>query len=387
MNFLRLMKLINYILDCSKERAKNIPSGRGNYNRMGTEKKITNIVKTALITLSNALDDLDYKYNSFFLKKLAQNEIDFRILKAHGLSSESGEYKKLGEGSEGTVYLAEYKGHPVAVKITYNGSALEGRKWDDILGSKMPEDLEKHLPKIYTCWPKQCGDGAIMPDPTEADLPNHQIIVMEVLAPLEGESLDALFPDLEREHGYQERLTELIQDSNLLGPTIDYAINSAGLDASEAAKVSTFLSNFMRGYNPGIQADNEALERKVREDIFNAILPQISDETEDELGSMLDGFFGGSSGGKEVKADAIAESFVNYTIQRQFPYGYNMWDSRKDFEYFKHHPKTKGLLSALLHIANNTGIGWADVKPQNLMIRPTTGDIVIVDVGRYGKIA
>lgn len=132
--------------------------------------------------------------------------------------------------------------------------------------------------------------------------------------------------------------------------------------------------------------DNDKLSKKVREDLFNYLVEIIPDVKVDEFASMLDGIFGDDSSSRDIEADKIAETFVDYTIQRQFPYGHGMWSENTGLEYFRNHPASRGLLETLIYIAKNAGIGWADVKPQNLMVRPSTGDIVIIDVGRYNKI-
>jgi hypothetical protein len=314
-------------------------------------------------------------YSAWLIKKIALSGMDAEVLRSHDLEPVNGEYQKLGEGSEGVVYLVNYRGTVAAAKITYGQAVLEVRKWKDILKLDLPAEYKKHIPRIYLAEINQ-----------NSNLPDHQIIVMENLEPLQGEKLDALFPDLEGAGVYYQRLAELINQPELLKSSVDYAVGVSSIELSEQVELKQQLIQYLSGYVIPEEMDNERLSKRVREDLFNYLVQIIPEVEVDEFASMLDGIFGDDSSSRDIEADKIAETFVDYTIQRQFPYGHGMWSENTGLEYFRHHPASRGLLETLLYIAKNAGIGWADVKPQNLMVRPSTGDIVIIDVGRYNKI-
>lgn len=282
----------------------------------------------------------------------------------------------IGVGSYGTVLKGNYKGNTVAVKIV-RPESREPEIWEKILKIDFsPEEL-KHIPTIYGIfngWIEREGGTwnlgikpAVVPiRMLEDNIWHYKIIVMEELV----EVSDSLGNILGGERNY---IDEIIKSDDHIYGLIKEIFN----------KTSIF---------------NDITDFNDRKFIFNEVFRAIKEvHVPKELGLDVDTHRGLIS---RAIYDVIKTELSKRNLDVDYNDGFQIsrivynylagggvfpqeWYDLEEVEpYWGRIPETSGLVSAFKKM-QQAGISYTDLKPENLMMDPQTGDVVIIDVGLY----
>lgn len=290
--------------------------------------------------------------------RLAENNISFsyddewhaEILDAAGLEPR----RELGSGYFGTVYEAEYVtgpnvGRRVAVKVTDRVNEPENYQRIMQMAKRMPPNVRKHFPHIY--------DIHRMPGTGYA-------IAMELLAPLPRDIAEDIFDpgvDLDRSDTTSRTFSQVYGDPTNVSKALRKAIEmfndralGEGWPQFQPQTVQalekwslTAPVNGKLPYTLGIRAFN-ALKSKLPEDDL-----EYAQET----------------------MEIIFEDSFDVSL----PQGRGEASKRKAWIQ---NPSVTSLARALGFVYGN-GVDWNDMKRDNLGIRPSTGDIVVLDLGLF----
>lgn len=281
----------------------------------------------------------------------------------------------LGSGIFGKVFSAvcgPLSGCPgngeVAVKITKeNPFNSESSVWKAIQNATkdMPTNLTKHMPKIH----KVIKDSVEMPNPLREDssiIENISIIIMEKLEPLSSvPNLKDLLFNLSSD---SKSISDLLKNEEILFALLkNLTKNFMDLNPQIVSEFFKLVLNFKP--NPKQRKQDEA--KRFKNHLLNSLL-SIKQKYESNA-TILDklekiGFY----------LDRSENTILKYIRLGTFPRNadHNINPA------FYHLPETKSLLT-FLNALKEKGIAWKDLHKNNLMIRPSTGDLVIVDVGMY----
>lgn len=300
----------------------------------------------------------------------------------HGLTS------FIGQGKYGTVLRAVYNGKQVAVKIT--SEPAEADNWQRIsqISESMPSNLKRHLPKIYKI---------IRDDQQKVGQPNY-IIVMEVLAPLPAHLKEKLFVNegdnkgtqqefplskkiLERTtKGKQESVIDLMKDVNKLFEAFKSVVESVQSQHSMQLPGPLKQDLFKRiiDFKPLSQGATPLLDFPIfvataLSQLVGALPPPQKEELLLQTTTPMQAL------GFQIGDDMI-KYFRNLAKGGEFPWTAETSEDERDV--YRQMPESKSLLDALEYLEAN-GMGWHDIHSGNLMVRPSTGDPVIIDVGLY----
>jgi hypothetical protein len=78
----------------------------------------------------------------------------------------------------------------------------------------------------------------------------------------------------------------------------------------------------------------------------------------------------------------MKEYFEEFVKGGQFPWKSDVPYEKRDV--YKQMPEAESLLNALEYLEFNN-ISWYDVHSGNIMVRPSTNELVIIDVGLYNQ--
>ena len=264
----------------------------------------------------------------------------------------------------------------------------------------IPQDLLKHLPKIY---------DIINTDSFTS------IIVMEKLSPVSSHIQNILRTKERRDQA------SVFQNEAFLAEALKNAFNSAynlrpnpedegksevfAMFESESSRmkqnlegaiikrvippsgISDFIENFLSNYKDMFDIKDEGFSREVADHIQNSFLTHIDtsakpvpkyysskgiDYTIKTLDEQMSLDPGGSSD---------LEKRINILNNEK---SQSVYEGRPEsFLYSERYmPETKGLFSLLKEL-NKQGIEWSDVHANNIMERPGTRDLVLIDVGLF----
>jgi hypothetical protein len=262
--------------------------------------------------------------------------------------------RELGSGHFGTVYEAEYIGGPndglrVAVKMVQRLSEYENYQRIMKMRPKMPPDIAKHFPLIYDVY-REPGMGFA--------------IIMELLAPLPPDIADDIFDpgiDLDRSDTTSRSFTQIYGDQENVIRAVRDAVASfnqrtrhKGWPRFEPKMIQVLekwgLNTPVNGkmpYSLGVKAHSMLRSNMSKDDAEYAYeILEIAFEDAFDI-SLPQG------------PDQIA--------------GRNVWANN---------PSIVSLAKALEYVVGN-GVNWDDMKRDNLGIRPSTNDIVILDLGLF----
>lgn len=315
------------------------------------------------------------------------------------------EAQKRGEGKsskEGNVYEVLYKGNLAVAKVLSAPSSPEPEIWRKIMkaSESIPQDLLKHLPKIY---------DIINTDSFTS------IIVMEKLSPVSSHIQNILRTKERRDQA------SVFQNEAFLAEALKNAFNSAynlkpnpedegksevfAMFESESSRIkqnlegaiikrvippsgiSDFIESFLSNYKDMFDIKDEGFSREVADHIQNSFLTHIDtsakpvpkyysskgiDYTIKTLDEQMSLDPGGSSD---------LEKRINILNNEK---SQSVYEGRPEsFLYSERYmPETKGLFSLLKEL-NKQGIEWSDVHANNIMERPGTRDLVLIDVGLF----
>lgn len=286
-----------------------------------------------------------------------------------------------GEGTpsaEGNVYEVEYNGRRAIAKIVHSSNS-EPSIWKKIMGLDIPLKYQKHLPKIY-------------------DIINTEynvIIIMEVLEPIAGHMAGVLRGTLKRDK------ETLMKNEDFIHEVITRSVNHVLSNISDAMGEDEQRT---------LMAEAEAIASEVEGAVFRkdqkigelepflyAILDKYTKDEEmlGELSSRIDGEIASYM---NVAERPVAKYFspksLEYTmtetrnqkkrdrIQNELD-SYVYEDSEERYLYPEKYMEETSSLYDLLNILKDNGIQWSDLHSRNLMLRPGTRDLVIIDVSLY----
>lgn len=304
-----------------------------------------------------------------------------------------GQTAFLGQGKYGYVMRAVYKGKEVAVKVT--DEKAESDNWEAIgrIIDSAPADIAKHFPKIY---------DIITDDNYEK---TYIMVVMELLAPLSSSKSidlkDKLFhqeqggsgktkQDLPLSMQTTKRITkgkeadiaQLIKDPNTL-----FAAFKSVVESIERADSITLPSSIKQGlfkhildFKPLSAGSQSVFDFPIYvTSAFNTVIEALSPTEKEKLFPELSDLSAVLALGHRIGNDMIV--YLRDMIQGgAFPAGASIGDDKRDV--YRQIPETQSLLKALEYL-ESYGVDWHDVHSGNIMIRPSTGDLVVVDVGLY----
>lgn len=257
----------------------------------------------------------------------------------------SGEMQ-LGHGSFSEVYEVLYKGNRAIAKITDSYKDANAYfKMKQIKGSA-PKEVSKHLPVIY--------------DVIFDNLTNTFVIIEEIL-----------------EHGILPQFSQIKYN-----PHHKYLtnMNLKEMASNLKSNPNRLISILQRGYTANKIHDIKGLVLN-NIDSWKFILVSISDRNKNYYlaREMLEKILNPHVNEEDLNYILLNNIITN--ISSTFPQQYiedenwlNMDEEGEDLNSFK---------TALIWLKNNAGFEWHDITDQNVMIRPSTGDLVVSDVGNF----
>jgi hypothetical protein len=311
-----------------------------------------------------------------------------------------------GEGEltvEGNIYEVMYDGKRAVAKVLPASSA-EPDVWRKIMNLNLPSNQAKHLPKIYD----------IIEDRFD------KVIIMEVLEPFEGHLMNVLRTKSRRLPKDLIKNEEFVHDavsgafSKVVGMVRSGEIQGRGgqsvgddiasilssdLDMIRIALEGALLQGSLAPTDAGsfvkrkllamaatgIPSDPEAVER-VSSEIQKSISPYF-----DAASRPIPKYYSSD------RLEQAEEGLLNRRDPDKLPASSRrrldglrrerremVYDSAPEgFLYSeKYMPETEGVFRLLKTLKEN-GITWVDVHAKNLMQRPGTREVVLIDVGLY----
>jgi serine/threonine protein kinase len=296
----------------------------------------------------------------------------------------------LGSGSYGKVFRAVYKGKEVAVKVTDDEAEVANWMIINSILETAPPDVVKHFPRIY----------AIIQDDEFTDQVLN-IIVMELLKPLnsilkeklfggegfvEGGGTRAEVPMSDRARvrmnkGKEESIMSLMKDEMVLFEAFKRAImvaeKSAGIGISGPIRQELFKR--ILNFKPLGTGGEPVLDFTIYVTAqFAQIIEALRPEEKEPYTSLPNNITGL---GYQI-GDEIIKYLRDTAKAGNFPWTASI--SSSDRDVYKNIPEANSLLKALEYL-ESYGVSWHDVHSGNVMMRPSTGDPVIVDVGLYNQ--
>lgn len=289
----------------------------------------------------------------------------------------------IGGGSFGAVYRGEYQGQPVAVKITSPGKDAEIymniRMKTMQMSSEDSNAIERMLPKVYRVFQREALTaeelGLQQIDPTDAspalydpqlNAVRFDMMVTEILEPLSEElshQIDNGFAPPESEEG-NAFITSRIEQA------ITHGLNDArelqefneGLIDSEVKRLTPIvIENVRQDSRPANDVAYEILYRE-----FQSGPLQLEELTAEYAATMIGGILFRHN-------PFTGTNFPEYQEDRtDFD---DVWELSTEF----------GHLMKGLKTMEENDLYWGDIKGENLMVRPSTGEVIISDLGEFKK--
>ncbi len=361
---------------------------------------------------------MDKKEKNYLINSLKKNlSLDEYLMLKHDIipyRKPDSDTSFINHGSFGNVYEGIYHGYPVAVKIQGEGEN-EIKVWQRIQKINFTDEERRHIPVIYALiedsdiitnnkYIKEAGslESKVMiksldefPGENLIDENNpksinikYQIIVMEKLEPMSMRLDDILFsPGKSSVFNYKRKFI-LKDEENLYNQLLKY---KDVVDKDLNWRFSEFIkSGFITKENINKNL-NIYINNIFKELINDKSLNNLENITEKNAELFFDKLIEDSStiDEKEIKDFYLNKSFLIKNLLfavrplksgTYFPGSAQSYDSSEDF--FEELPETKSFMSCLFKLKEN-GIYWGDVYSSNIMQRPSTKDLVIIDVGAY----
>jgi serine/threonine protein kinase len=308
--------------------------------------------------------------------RLYEKEMNFLIKEDIFPVETSDSQAFLGRGAFGRVYQAvcgpsrkEQCGGTIAVKVLDPRTLDEGKVWKAVLNiaEKMPPELKKHIPTIYDIVETESAPNFPM-----------TLILMEKLKPLTGKQTDLIFPTMYPESEVNIQPADIMKNEDLLF-MIEQEITKPLSD--DITDLPDFHSNMLKAimrFHPdpshNLRGVAEAFSRHMTAETKKIIADLQLDENQY-----------GDLGVETVGSVMSSSSIIMHAIVRAGGFPLTAPEKHEeDFELdvYREIPETATLTKALEFLRDN-GVYWGDLNRRNLMVRPSTGDLVIIDVGLY----
>lgn len=269
----------------------------------------------------------------------------------------------LGSGAFGHVFRGVWEGKEVATKILFKNfgagdiEAQERSSWEKYLQiqSNLSEDAKKHLPKVY-----KVG----IDEKTESTF-----IIMELLAPPPPYLAKAL---MKREDSIRD-VTYILKDPEILYTGMKKAAEEAYVPIEF---VQSFLKEFLTLKIPSQKHFKD--KSFLKGDFYQQYIMPIQNKVNKEYG--LD----------EDYVNEFVHIFLNYLqdyMRPNFPSTGVYYESLKNYSVpgVSDAPETKSLIKALSEL-RKAGLSWRDMHLGNVMMRPSTNELVFIDIGGFEEL-
>lgn len=322
--------------------------------------------------------------------------------------------KKLGKGQGGDVYLiqSEKTIERRALKVIQPGSAFyneEGANYTWVAKNRaaLPKEVGKHLPEVFSVSRTDSG----------ADL-----IQMEVLtSPPEGVLADLIVPSGPEKSATKRQVDVLLSDIDTVRDLITKNVEPeaqmildrvAELSDKAADRISRSIVNkimekWQNFYDSSVEKVFPGQKRPKFfdpspdwEDPLGILKGFIKAELGGQIESVLKSFdmFPGKKKPKSFDPRSIATRFADNAVDsaisriedelKRAPVPLSAKGGRQDM--YSHSPKKSALfpeaeniLKAINTLKNDYGFVARDIHSNNVMARPGSGDLVIVDLGLF----
>lgn len=314
------------------------------------------------------------------------------------------ESARRGEGKaskEGNIYEVLYRGKVAVAKVLEGMEPTEPEVWRKIIDIKdsLPEEQAKHLPEIY---------DIIKTDKYTT------IIVMELLSPPSSHIKRVLRTKELRDKDLVLKNEEFLADALR---SAFKAIDEYRPDPSDEAKsevyamfssdryaimqtiegelirkeigpedISERIQNLASGYIKIFNIDDSGLSKEISDEVQKRFLlhaetsprPVAKYYSTRDIDNTIQFLEGGTP--EATRSDRAKKTIDDLSEERSDAV-YS--ETPESFLYSeKYMPETKGLF-ALLNSLKDFGIEWSDVHANNIMERPGTRDLVLIDVGFF----
>jgi hypothetical protein len=318
--------------------------------------------------------------------------------------TESSRREEGEESKEGNIYEVLYKGRVAVAKVLEGMEPAEPKVWRKIIDAKgsLPEEQAKHLPEIYDIIKTDEYTTIIVMerlDPPSSHikrvLRTKELREKDLILKDEGfltESLRAAFntineyePGPDDSAGQWEAYTMFNSDKDVIIQTVEGELIKKKIKPED---ISERIQDMASGYIKMFNIDDSGLSREIADEVQKRFLMHIeaaprpvakyySTRDLDNTIQALER----SSPSEALRSDRVKKT-IDELSEERLDSVYS--ETPEGFLYSeKYMPETKGLF-ALLNSLKDLGIEWSDVHANNIMERPGTRDLVLIDVGFFG---
>jgi len=306
------------------------------------------------------------------------------------------------ESKEGNIYEVLYKGKVAVAKVLEGMEPTEPKVWERIIDIKesLPEDQARHLPEIYDIIKTNEYTTIIVmerldpPDPhirrvlrtkslRERDLvlKNEEFLADALRSAFNA--IDEYEPDSD-DSAKSEVYAMFSSDKELIRQTIEGELIKKEITPED---ISERIQGLASGYIKMFNIDDSGLSKEISSEIQKRFLSHIetsqrpvakyySTKDIDNTIQVLER----SNPPGTPRSDRAKETIDDLNVERlESVYS----EAPESFLYSeKYMPETRGLF-ALLNSLKDLGIAWSDVHANNIMERPGTRELVLIDVGFF----
>lgn len=322
-------------------------------------------------------------------KRIEQDRHAAAILKTLGLYAE----RRLGAGANGIVYLASRDdGQRIAVKLTTQNEGEEYLKVK-IVREKMPDNLKKHMPIVHFVEKLPARPGGFV-----------EAIGIELLRPLPTVVSDRL---LRPAGASPAAMQDVLRNEEILVKIFRTAAKKMGAsavakDASRHIDVSRLLTNveskMLQGKMPSdYQYDQIRKEVQVRGRDWADREYSLKGKKLAVMAGAWMGKLSSDAGVPGPTARLLGTNLALMVVQELQSTAMGIanpkdpdvsnWINR-GHGIFSTLPGAEAIpgaesLGAALQTMAELGLSWRDLHKDNVMMRPSTGDIVVSDFGNF----
>lgn len=251
-----------------------------------------------------------------------------------------------------------------------------------------PVSGEKHLPKIYT--------RMVVPADKSPIGQSYGLIVMEKLVSIDKFFGKELGPEYRKDLFYTYRNLKEKLSYQQIHEALDFSLKvftEPGHDIINRNAIQHLFDIFKNAEFRMTKRESKDKTKKIFIDkmvrllrssvrridsLFNEPeLKRLAEEKDYYDEDLMNDFIDEK---KERTIEMIITRFAFYISRSIVPRNY--MEKEVAPEAFSTRPDTESLVKTL-NIMNENGVKWVDLKGNNIMVRPATGDIVLIDVGLY----
>ena len=315
------------------------------------------------------------------------------------------ESAKRGEGrssKEGNIYEVLYKGKVAVAKVLEGLEPAEPEVWRKIIDVKksLPKEQAKHLPEIYDIIKRDKYTTVIVMEllippsshirrvlrtremrDKDLVLKNEEFLADALRAAFKA--IDEYEPDPE-DRAKSEVYAMFSSDKFAIMQTIEGELIRRELKPED---ISERIQRLASGYIKIFNIDDSGLAKEIADEVQKRFLmhaetsprPVAKYYSTRDIDNTIQ-FLERSSDPDSTRSDRAKKTIDDLSEERmESVYS----ETPESFLYSeKYMPETKGLF-ALLNSLKDFGIEWSDVHANNIMERPGTRELVLIDVGFF----